>query len=160
MNETLKVMLTDSMDEDDSEHRDQTRTLRVQEPLISFENGKHPVLAEVESKASVLPLEVPLDETEDSPMDDRHCKGLRYLYDSNAGGLQAYADETGLNAPKLENSISISFGIKQELRAAIELLNFGIGLNGTSKPRDDKCNKEGNVYSTLQLPSIIDPNHL
>ncbi|GKB72620.1 hypothetical protein Tco_0934032, partial [Tanacetum coccineum] len=31
-------------------------------------------LAEVESRASVLPLEVPLDETEASPMDDRRSK--------------------------------------------------------------------------------------
>ncbi|KAK9062384.1 hypothetical protein SSX86_019570 [Deinandra increscens subsp. villosa] len=30
----------------------------------------HPMLAEVESRASVLPLDVPMDETEDSPMDD------------------------------------------------------------------------------------------
>ncbi|GJY36315.1 hypothetical protein Tco_0421693 [Tanacetum coccineum] len=71
--ETLESHASDSMDEDDSELEDQNPE-EFQEPLISFENGKHPVLAEVESKASVLPLEVPLDETEDSPMDDRHCK--------------------------------------------------------------------------------------
>ncbi|GKA39431.1 hypothetical protein Tco_0731982, partial [Tanacetum coccineum] len=32
------------------------------------------ILAEVESRASVIPLEVPLDETEASPMDDRRSK--------------------------------------------------------------------------------------
>ena len=67
--ETLENHDSDSMDEDDYELEDQNPD-EFQEPLISFENGKHPVLAEVESRASVLPLEVPLDETEDSPMDD------------------------------------------------------------------------------------------
>ena len=67
--ETLENHDSDSMDEDDSELEDQNPD-EFQEPLISSENGKFPVLAEVESRASVLPLEVPLDETEDSPMDD------------------------------------------------------------------------------------------
>nr|GEY49170.1 rRNA biogenesis protein RRP5 [Tanacetum cinerariifolium] len=67
--ETLETHDSDSMDEDDSELEVQNPD-EFQEPLISFVNGKHPVLAEVESRASVLPLEVPLDETEDSPMDD------------------------------------------------------------------------------------------
>ncbi|PWA39554.1 RNA binding protein [Artemisia annua] len=68
--ETLENHDSDSMDEDDSELEDQNPD-EFQEPLLSFGNGKHSVLAEVESRASVLPLEVPLDdETEDSPMDD------------------------------------------------------------------------------------------
>ncbi|KAJ9541321.1 hypothetical protein OSB04_027827, partial [Centaurea solstitialis] len=60
---------SDALDEDDSELSDQNAD-DFQEPLISFENGKHPVLAEVESRASVLPLEVALDDTDDLPVND------------------------------------------------------------------------------------------
>nr|GEW78376.1 hypothetical protein [Tanacetum cinerariifolium] len=55
-------------------YREDQNPEEFQEPLISFKNRKHPVLAEVESRASVLPLEVPPDETKDSPMDDRRSK--------------------------------------------------------------------------------------
>ncbi|GFY80721.1 similar to RIBOSOMAL RNA PROCESSING 5 [Actinidia rufa] len=37
---------------------------------IEYENGEHPVLADVEARASILPLEVPLDDIENSGMDD------------------------------------------------------------------------------------------
>ncbi|XP_024994090.1 rRNA biogenesis protein RRP5 isoform X6 [Cynara cardunculus var. scolymus] len=60
---------SDALDEDDSELSDQNPN-EFQEPLFPFENGKHPVLAEVESRAAVLPLDVPLDETDDSPVND------------------------------------------------------------------------------------------
>lgn len=62
---------SDSLGEDESESDDENPS-EFQEPLTQFGNGNenHPVLAEVESRASVLPLEVPLDETEDSPMED------------------------------------------------------------------------------------------
>lgn len=60
---------SDSLNENNSESDDETST-EFQEPSILSGNGNHPVLAEVESRASVLPLDVPLDETEDSPMDD------------------------------------------------------------------------------------------
>ncbi|KAK1410921.1 hypothetical protein QVD17_37463 [Tagetes erecta] len=60
---------SDSLKENNSESDDETST-ELQEPSILSGNGNHPVLAEVESRASVLPLDVPLDETEDSPMDD------------------------------------------------------------------------------------------
>lgn len=65
---------SDSLDEDDSELDDQN-PYEFQEALfISSENGKHPVLAEVESRASVLPLEVSLDETEDPPVYDARAQ--------------------------------------------------------------------------------------
>ncbi|KAJ0705044.1 putative suppressor of forked, tetratricopeptide-like helical domain superfamily [Helianthus annuus] len=60
---------SDSIDENNSESDEET-PFEVQEPLILSGNGNHPMLAEVESRASVLPLDVSLDETEDSPMDD------------------------------------------------------------------------------------------
>nr|GEX50137.1 phosphoenol pyruvate carboxykinase [Tanacetum cinerariifolium] len=69
--ETLKSHDSDSMDEDDSELEDQNPN---KFPLISFENGKHLVLAEVKSRASALPFKVLLDKTEGSPMDDRRSK--------------------------------------------------------------------------------------
>ncbi|KAL8246480.1 hypothetical protein R6Q59_007696 [Mikania micrantha] len=61
---------SDSFNENHSESDDETPS-GVQQPLILFGNGNHPVLAEVESRASVLPLDVPLDEPEDSPMNDK-----------------------------------------------------------------------------------------
>nr|XP_043631998.1 rRNA biogenesis protein RRP5 isoform X2 [Erigeron canadensis] len=60
---------SDSSDEEDSEFDDQDPSA-FHGPVISFDNGKHPVLAAVESRASILPLEVPLDETEESLVDD------------------------------------------------------------------------------------------
>ncbi|KAI7736982.1 hypothetical protein M8C21_005395 [Ambrosia artemisiifolia] len=60
---------SDLSNESDSESDDGTPS-EFQKSLILSGNGNHPVLAEVESRASVLPLDVPLDETEDSPMDD------------------------------------------------------------------------------------------
>ncbi|KAL9999138.1 putative suppressor of forked, tetratricopeptide-like helical domain superfamily [Helianthus debilis subsp. tardiflorus] len=60
---------SDSINENNSESDEET-PFEVQEPLILSGNGDHPMLAEVESRASVLPLDVSLDETEDSPMDD------------------------------------------------------------------------------------------
>ncbi|KAI3518805.1 hypothetical protein L1887_07619 [Cichorium endivia] len=45
------------------------------ESVIPISNGEHPVLAEVESRASVLPLEVTLDEEDDdSPVENTRAK--------------------------------------------------------------------------------------
>ncbi|GFY93587.1 similar to RIBOSOMAL RNA PROCESSING 5 [Actinidia rufa] len=41
---------------------------------IEYENEEHPVLADVEARASILPLEVPLDDIENSGMDDVICQ--------------------------------------------------------------------------------------
>lgn len=42
----------------------------IQNLAIDFGNGEHPILADVEARASILPLEVPLDDIESSGMDD------------------------------------------------------------------------------------------
>lgn len=42
----------------------------IQNLAIDFGNGEHPILADVEARASIPPLEVPLDDIESSGMDD------------------------------------------------------------------------------------------
>ncbi|PSS21108.1 RRNA biogenesis protein [Actinidia chinensis var. chinensis] len=41
---------------------------------IEYENGEYPVLSDVEARASILPLEVPLDDIENSGTDDVICQ--------------------------------------------------------------------------------------
>ncbi|XP_076905789.1 rRNA biogenesis protein RRP5-like [Bidens hawaiensis] len=60
---------SDSLNENNSDSDDET-LIESEEPVALSGNVSHPVLAYVESRASVLPLDVQLDETEDSPMDD------------------------------------------------------------------------------------------
>ncbi|KAI3794742.1 hypothetical protein L1987_37379 [Smallanthus sonchifolius] len=71
---------SDSLNEITSESDDETPS-EFQEPLDLSGNGNHLVLAEVESRASVLPLDVPLDETEDSPLDDEGEQGPEPVQD-------------------------------------------------------------------------------
>lgn len=42
----------------------------IQHLDVDFGNGEHPILADVEARASILPLEVPLDDIDSSGMDD------------------------------------------------------------------------------------------
>lgn len=60
---------SDSLNENNSDSDDET-LIESEEPVALSGNVSLPVLADVESRASVLPLDVQLDETEDSPMDD------------------------------------------------------------------------------------------
>lgn len=46
---------------------------------IRSENGKHPIIAQVESRASILPLEVTLDDVEDSPVNNAVGQSLENI---------------------------------------------------------------------------------
>ncbi|KAL4578244.1 hypothetical protein LXL04_014364 [Taraxacum kok-saghyz] len=61
--------LPDSNSEDEDETETVIPTETIPESVIPVSNGKHPALAQVESRASVLPLEVSLnEEMDDSPV--------------------------------------------------------------------------------------------
>ncbi|CAL5418093.1 unnamed protein product [Camellia sinensis] len=48
------------------------------------ENGQHPLPAEVEARASILPLEVPLDDIEKSDMVNAACQNIEHVDDADA----------------------------------------------------------------------------
>lgn len=74
-NQTQEIHNSDADSDSDSESDNPIPTETPPESLIPFSNGKHPALAEVESRASVLPLEVTLDEEADeSPMEDEQAQ--------------------------------------------------------------------------------------
>ena len=57
----------------------------IQNLDIQCENGDRPVLAKVEERASILPLEVPLDDMENSGLDDDVCKNNEHVDDADTG---------------------------------------------------------------------------
>ncbi|CAL5439115.1 unnamed protein product [Camellia sinensis] len=48
------------------------------------ENGQHPLPAEVEARASILPLEVPLDDIQKSDMVNAACQNIEHVDDADA----------------------------------------------------------------------------
>nr|KAJ0206107.1 hypothetical protein LSAT_V11C500277060 [Lactuca sativa] len=71
-NQTQEIHNSDSNLDSESDNLILTAT---PESLIPFSNGNHPALAEMESRASVLPLEATLDEEADeSPMEEEQAQ--------------------------------------------------------------------------------------
>lgn len=66
--ETPKIEYDNESDED----RETTATILpiIENDYMETENGKHPILAELESRASIPPLDVPLDDIETANVDN------------------------------------------------------------------------------------------
>ncbi|XP_028057654.1 rRNA biogenesis protein RRP5-like isoform X2 [Camellia sinensis] len=59
-------------------------SLGMQNLDFECENGQHLLLAEVEARASILPLEVPLDDIEKSDMVNAACQNIEHVDDADA----------------------------------------------------------------------------
>lgn len=59
-------------------------SLGMQNLDFECENGQHPLPAEVEARASILPLEVPLDDIEKSDMVNAACQNIEHVDDADA----------------------------------------------------------------------------
>lgn len=57
----------------------QSNSPMLQNVNIQSENGKHPIIAQVESRASILPLEVILDDVENSPVNNAVGQSLENI---------------------------------------------------------------------------------
>ncbi|CAL5409189.1 unnamed protein product [Camellia sinensis] len=62
-------------------------TLGMQNLDFECENGQHLLLAEVEARASILPLEVPLDDIEKSDMVNAACQNIEHVDDADADAV-------------------------------------------------------------------------
>ncbi|CAL5409180.1 unnamed protein product [Camellia sinensis] len=62
-------------------------SLGMQNLDFECENGQHLLLAEVEVRASILPLEVPLDDIEKSDMVNAACQNIEHVDDADADAV-------------------------------------------------------------------------
>ncbi|GMP97233.1 hypothetical protein CsSME_00045572 [Camellia sinensis var. sinensis] len=62
-------------------------SLGMQNLDFECENGQHLLLAEVEARASILPLEVPLDDIEKSDMVNAACQNIEHVDDADADAV-------------------------------------------------------------------------
>lgn len=86
--ETSELDSDNAIDENHDGGPEATSLSVIENSHMQSENGKHPILADLESRASIPPLDVPLDDMEIADVDNTTNQDLK---DSNGAYI---ADET------------------------------------------------------------------
>ncbi|XP_028055127.1 rRNA biogenesis protein RRP5 isoform X13 [Camellia sinensis] len=96
-------------------------SLGMQNLDFECENGQHLLLAEVEARASILPLEVPLDDIEKSDMVNAACQNIEHVDDADADAVDQ-KNKSQAKKKANEERMEIVLLREREIRAAEERL--------------------------------------